>query len=123
MNLRRFLSFLERRKHEMPVAVERRHNGRSRYEKARDEMHDAIGELDRTVRTKREDLIKRDCDAPGKTVIFSTYRDICPQRGPELLGVRYCRHPEHPDKEHTSHTICEERKCPRLFLAMRGLAA
>ena len=123
MNIRRFISFLERRKHDVPVEKERRVNGRNRYERARDEMHDALGDLEKTIRVRREDLIKRDCDSPGKTVIFETYRDICPQRGPELIGVRYCRHPDHPDKSTTAHTICEEKKCPRLMLAMRGIAA
>lgn len=86
-------------------------------------MHDAIGDLDRTIRIRRQDITKRDCDAPSKTVIFETYMDICPQRGPEIMKVRYCRHPDHPDKSESSLTICDEKKCPRLMLAMRGIAA
>lgn len=124
MNLRRFLGFLERRKVNLPVAEDRRKNHRWRHEKAAAEAKDALSKFEETVRMKREDFFKREAiNDKQTTVIFSTYREICYWKGPEIGGMKICRHKGHPDAANHAVCICDEDKCPTLALAMKGQAA
>lgn len=123
MNFRRLFHFFERRKRNEPVAEERRRPRRSRHEQADAEYRDALSNFEQTVRMKREDFFKCQMEEVRQTIVFSTYREICQQRGPEIMGLRLCRHKQHPDAKDVAHAICDENKCPRIAMALQGIAA
>ena len=120
--IRSFLSSVwDRRKVDIPVDMERRHPTRLRdadrmVKESRERLEQAIKQRLNGVNKK----IANDCQ---QTVVFSTYRDICPSKGPEIGGVKLCRDKHHPDASSNEITICEEDKCPRLALAVKGIAA
>lgn len=126
---RRFLERLrgllrDRRKDSKPVEQERRADDkRSRQKQVDDRLADAIDELDRTVRLRRDDLLKMVAvNDAQQVVIFSTYREICESKGPEIGGMRLCRDSRHPHANDGSVQICDERLCPRLWAALKGAA-
>lgn len=116
--------FGNRRKRDEPRDDDRRGGGgRGDRMKAAEKKADAaLDELNRTVRMRREDFMERAAQNDHQqVVIFSTFREICQQKGPELGAIRLCRHPSHPDAAN-AHKICDENKCPKIMLALKGAA-
>ena len=115
----------ERRKRDIPVALERRGSGRKRRQEVEKRYDDAVADLERTVRMNRDDIFKNQTlviNDAQQVVIFNTYREICPAKGPEVGQYRLCRHPNHQDAANTALPKCEEEKCPLLLEALKGTA-
>lgn len=102
--------FMERRKKSVPVSHERR-SANNRMRDADKRLSESIDKLDRTVRLRREDFIRRTVANDIQTVtIFSTFSDICTWKVPNL-SVRMCRHPQH-EAANTGVAKCDEHLCP-----------
>ena len=77
----------ERRKRDMPVSLERRGSGKKRRQEVEKRYDDAVADLERTVRMNRDDIFKNQTlviNDAQQVVIFNTYREICPAKGPEV---------------------------------------
>lgn len=112
--IREMLRFFDRRRRSEPVVVERRHTKPS-LKSSREHLRTALREFDSAARRltgeKRE--VANDIQ---QTVKFSTFREICTFRVPQVQ-VRLCRHPKH-DAANTGTAACDEQLCP----IMRGAA-
>lgn len=111
----------ERRHRQEPVASERR-RVRITPKEAHERALRASEDLDRTVRLRREDLLKLSANDVQQTVIFSTYREICEHRL-QQGEYRLCRHPLH-DAANTGMARCDEKLCPVMLgkIALKGAA-
>lgn len=106
----------ERRKEQVPVTQERR---KVRMRMADDRLKAALHDLDQTVRISREQFFKREVANDRQQVVtFSSYREICEFKGPEMGSVRLCRNSMHPDASNSALAICDEYKCPKMNAAL-----
>lgn len=105
--------FGNRRKRDDPRDDDRRGGGgMRRFKEAAEKERDAQDELNRTVRMRRDDLLKKfGSNDHQQVVIFSTFQEICRFNLP-MGDVRICRHPKHKDAANSDLAICDEKNCP-----------
>lgn len=116
-----FRKLFDRRKRDTPVQYERRNN-KFHIRDVDERLRTVVNKLEeRTSRLRREDLERATANDAQQVVIFSTFRDICQFKGPQMAMMRFCRHPNHPDAAN-SVRICEEDKCPKIMAALKGAA-
>ena len=120
-SLRRWLARLgDRRREQRPVKQDRRAPS---VREAKDRLSQAHAQLDEFLKKHRGESKSIASNDRQQVVIFSTWRDICASKGPDIGGLRLCRHKDHPDAANSELAICEECKCPTLSLAMLKGAA
>lgn len=100
--------FLNRRKAQEPITVERRSSQKVRDVDAR--LHHAVEDLEQTLSARRDDWFKRVANDIQQEVIFSTFREVCSYKS-GLGQYRICRHPKH-SAANSGLAPCDEQSCP-----------
>ena len=112
-----FRPLFERRKNHEPVLEERRNRNRKDIDRR---LKEAISEFETVVGVHKDDPKRVVANDRQQTVIFSTFREVCRAKGPELGRLTLCRHRSHPDAANSALSICDEDKCP--ILVLKGAA-
>lgn len=121
----RFL-FGNRRKRDDPHDDDRRGGGGGGFGKMKEadkKLRDSVDELNRTVRLRRDDFKCVVANDRQQVVIFSTFREICTSKGPQIGWMRLCRHDNHVNANDPRGAICDEELCPKLNAALLKGAA
>lgn len=117
-----FFRMFDRRKMDKPVSDDRRQR-KPRLKEIDARLKSAVDRLEeKTARMIRGDLSRCVANDRQQVVIFSTFREICQFKGPEIAALRLCRHKDHPEAANSAYAICDEDKCPSLTAALKGAA-